>query len=55
MKKGKSSQEGLSAVVPGDSGNLHDSSFKTPIVVSNSPFIPSVGVSTSLDFEVFHV
>jgi hypothetical protein len=55
IKKGKTSQEGLSAVVPGDSGNLHDSSFKTPIDVSNSPFIPSVGVSRSLDFESFPV
>jgi hypothetical protein len=55
IKKGKTSQEGFSAVVPGDSGNLHDSSFKTPVVVSNSPFIPSVGVSRSLDFEIFPV
>jgi hypothetical protein len=55
IKKGNTSQEGLSAVVPGDSGNLHNSSFKTPIVVSNSPFIPFARVSRSLDFESFHV
>jgi hypothetical protein len=54
IKKGNTSQ-GISAVVPDDSGNLHDSSFKTPIVVFNSPFIPSVGVSRSLNFEIFHV
>jgi ribonuclease HI len=55
IKKGKTSQEGISTVVPGDSGNLHDSSFKTPVAASNSPFIPSVGVSRSLDFEIFPV
>jgi hypothetical protein len=55
IKKGKTSQEGLSAIVPGDYGNLKDYSFKTPVVVSNSPFIPSVGVSRSLDFEIFPV
>jgi hypothetical protein len=55
IKKGKTSQEGLSATVPGDSGNLHDSYFKTPVVVSNSPFIPSAGVSRSLYFEIFPV
>jgi hypothetical protein len=53
--KGKTSQEGISAVIPGDSGNLHDSYFKTPVVVSNSPFVPFVGVSRSLYFEIFHV
>jgi hypothetical protein len=37
IKKVKTSQEGLSAAAPGDFGNLHDSSFKSPIVVSNSP------------------
>jgi len=44
IKKGNTSQEGLSTAVPGDFCNLHDSSFKTPVVVSNSPFIPYVGV-----------
>jgi hypothetical protein len=53
IKKGKASQEGLSVVVPGDSGNLHDSSFKTLVVVSNSPFLSSVGVSRSLNFGSF--
>jgi hypothetical protein len=50
IKKGNTYQEGLSAIVPGDFGNLHDSCFKTPVTVSNSPFIPSAGVSRSLDF-----
>jgi hypothetical protein len=55
IKKGKTSQEGLSVVVPSDFGNLHNSSFKTPVDIFNSPFIPSAGVSKSLDFEIFHV
>jgi hypothetical protein len=53
IDKGKTSREHLSAVVPGDSGNLHDSSLKTPVVVCNFPFIPYVGVSRSLYFEIF--
>jgi hypothetical protein len=55
MKKGKSSQEGLPAVVPGDYGNLHDSSFKNLVVVSNSPFISSARVSRCLNFGSFPV
>jgi hypothetical protein len=55
IKKGKTSQEGISTAVPGDSSNSHDSSFKTPVVVSNSPFIPSIGVSRLLDFESFPI
>jgi hypothetical protein len=47
IKKGKTSQEGLSAVVRGDSGNLHDPSFKTLVDLSNYPFLPSTGVSRS--------
>jgi len=50
IKKGNTSQEGISIVVPGDSVNLQTSSFKTPVVASNSPIIPSVGVSKSLNF-----
>jgi hypothetical protein len=55
IKKGKTSQEGISSVVPGDSGNLHDPSFKTLVDVSNYSFLPSIGVSRSLDFETFPV
>jgi hypothetical protein len=55
IRKGKTSQEGISTVVSGDSGNLHDSSLKTPVVASNSPIIPSVGVSRSLNFGSFPV
>jgi hypothetical protein len=55
IKKGKTSHEFLSAIVPGDSGSLCDSSFKNPVIVSNSPFIPSTGVYRSLDFESFPV
>ena len=45
MKKGNASQEGISNTVPCDSRDSHDSYFKTPVVVSNSPFISSTGVS----------
>jgi hypothetical protein len=55
IKKGKSSQEGFSAVVPGTSGHFHDSTFKTPVAISNSPLLPSVEVSRNLDFENFPV
>jgi len=53
IKKGKASQERLLVVVSGDSHDLHDSSIKTPIVVYNSPFISSIGVSRSLNFGIF--
>ena len=55
IKKGKTSQEGLSAIVPSDFGNLHDSCFKTLVAISNSPLLPSVEVSRNLDFESFPV
>jgi hypothetical protein len=55
IRKGKTPQEGISTVVSGDSDNLHDSFFKTPVVASNSPIIPSVGVSRSLNFGSFPV
>jgi hypothetical protein len=55
IRKGKTSQEGTSTVVPGDSGNLHNPSLKTPVVASNSPIIPSVGVSRILNFGSFPV
>jgi hypothetical protein len=55
IKKGKASQEGFSNTVPGTSGHLHDSTFKTPIAISNSPLLPSVEVSKSLDFEKFPI
>jgi hypothetical protein len=55
IKKGKTSQEGLSTDVPGDCGNLHDSSFKTLVVASNYPIIPSIGVSISLNFGSFRI
>jgi hypothetical protein len=55
IKKGKSSQEGFSAAALGTSSHLPDSTFKTPAVVSNSPFLPTVEVSRNLDFENFPV
>jgi len=55
IKKGKTSQEGISTVVSSDYGNLHDSYFKNLVAASNYPFIPSVGVSKSSDFEIFRV
>jgi hypothetical protein len=55
IKKGKVSQEGFSATVPCTSGHLHDSSFKTPVAISNPPLLPSAEVSRSLDIEIFPV
>jgi len=55
IKKGKSSQEGFSAAIPGTYGHFHDSTFNTPVAISNSPLLPSVEVSRNLDFENFHV
>jgi hypothetical protein len=50
IKRGKTSQECLSTVVPGDPSNPQTSSLKNPLVASNFPFIPSVGVYRSLNF-----
>jgi hypothetical protein len=50
IRKGKTPREGISTTVLGDSDNLHDFFFKTPIAASSSPIIPSVGVSRSLNF-----
>jgi hypothetical protein len=55
IRKGKTPQEGTSTVVPGDSGNFLNPSLKTPVVSSNSPVIPSVGVPRSLNFGSFPV
>jgi hypothetical protein len=55
LKKGKASQEGFSATIPGTSGHSHDSTFKTPVAISNPPILPSTEVSRSLDFENFPV
>jgi hypothetical protein len=55
IRKGKTPQEGISTVVSSDSGNLHYSSLKTPIVASSSLVIPSVGVSKSLNFGSFPI
>jgi hypothetical protein len=55
IKKGKASQEGYSTILPGTPGLLHDSTFKTPVAISNSPLLPSAEVSKSLDFENFPV
>jgi hypothetical protein len=55
IKKGKASQEGFSAILPGNPGHLHDSTFKNPVAISNSPLLPSTEVSKSLYFENFPV
>jgi len=55
IKNRKSCQEGFSDVVPGTSGNLHDSTIKTLVFISNSPLLPSAEVYRSLDFEFFPV
>jgi hypothetical protein len=55
IRKGNTSQEMISIVVPGDSGNFQTSSFQTLVVASSSPIIPSVQVSRSLNFGIFPV
>jgi hypothetical protein len=55
IRKGKTSQEGTSTVVPGNSGNLHDPSLKTPLTSSSSPILLAVGVSRILNFGSFPV
>ena len=55
IKKGKASQEGYSTTVPGTSGHLHDSTFKTLVAISNPPLLPSVEVSEIVDFENFPI
>jgi hypothetical protein len=55
IKKGKTSQEVLSIVVPGDLGNPQTSSFKTPLAASNFPITPFVGFSRSLSFGSFTI
>jgi hypothetical protein len=55
IEKGKASQEGFLVVVPCTFGHLYDSTFKTPVAISNSPLLPSAEVSRSLDFENFSV
>jgi hypothetical protein len=55
IKKGKISQEELSIFSLGDSGNLHDPSLKTPLDSSNSPIIPSIEISRSLNFGIFPI
>jgi len=55
IKKGKASQEFFSTILPGTLGHLHDSTFKTPVAISNSPLLPSAEVSKSLDFENFPI
>jgi hypothetical protein len=53
IRKGKTPQERISTVVSGDSGNLHDSSFKTPTIASNFPVIQSIGFFRILNFGSF--
>jgi hypothetical protein len=55
LKKGKASQEGFSSPIPGTYGHSYDSTFKTPVAISNLPILPSTEVSISLDFEIFPV
>jgi hypothetical protein len=45
VRKGKALREGTSTVEPGIFDNFHCPSLETPICVSHSPVIPSVGVS----------
>jgi hypothetical protein len=55
IRKGKTPQEGTSAVEPGDSGNFHHPPSETPLVSSHTPIISSVGVSRALNFGSFPV
>jgi hypothetical protein len=50
IRKGKTSQEGTSAVVPGISGIFYSLSLENLVSSSHSPVIPYVGVSRSLKF-----
>jgi hypothetical protein len=53
IKKGKYSQEGFLAVVPGTTIYFPDSTFKTPVVVSSAPLLSSVEISRNLNLEYF--
>jgi hypothetical protein len=55
IKKGKSSQEGFSTVVPGTTSYFPNSTFKRPVVVSSAPLLPSVEISRNLNLEDFPV
>jgi hypothetical protein len=55
IKKGKASQEEFLATITGTSGHLHNSTFKTPVAISDPPLLPSSKVYRSLDFENFPV
>jgi len=55
IKKGKDSQEGFLAVVPGTSGHFLDSTFKTPIAIYNSPLLPYVEIYINLDLKDFTI
>jgi len=51
IRKGKAPQwKGTSTAKPSISDNVHCPSLETPILASHSPFIPSVGVSRTLNF-----
>jgi hypothetical protein len=53
IRKGKTAQKGTSTVVPSFSDNLHNPSLQTPVTVSDSPIIQTVGVSRNLNFGSF--
>jgi hypothetical protein len=55
IRKGKTPHEGIATAVEGDFGKLHNSHLKTLVATSNSPVIPSTGVSRNLNFGRFHV
>jgi hypothetical protein len=55
IKKGKSSQEIFSVVVPGTTGNFPDSTFKTPVTVSSTPLLSSIEISRNLNLEYFPI
>ena len=55
IKKGKDSQESFSVVVLGTTGHFLDSTFKTTVVVSSAPLLPSVEIYRNLNLEDFPV
>jgi hypothetical protein len=55
IRNGKAPREGASAAIPGDSGNFHNPSLNTPVVVSHFPVTLSSGASRILNFGSFLV
>jgi hypothetical protein len=55
IKKEKASQKKIYVAATNSSGQLHDSTLDTPVVISSKLCLPSAKVSKKLDFEEFLV